>query len=492
MEPLSPVTEPRRAGVGRPVFATFLSFLWPGLGQAYAGRLLIAAVFALPILFLLGVGAAIALDDPQAMALRLFSPGVALALVALIIAAGLWRLAAMVHANGAAGGRHAFTGLPLVTLLLLGAVVIAVHAGGAALAWSFHDAAERIFVAVGEEEPEGPRGSPAPGTTAGPGTSADPSPDPSAGPGTTPDPSAAPLPSDELPPETPFAEPPPSVVPEEPQADPDRINVLIAGLDSAPGRSHELTDTLIVVSVDRSTGQVAMVSFPRDIASFPMFDGRIYRGKINSLLTYARQHEGEFPDPPMRTLARELGYLLGIRVDHYAAVNIEGFRRLIDTVGGVRVYNEQRIADPTYPFYLDEGWHTLDGDTALKYVRTRKGSGDSDFTRAARQQQVLLALRSRLLDPAMLPRIPEILDALADTISTNYPPDRVAEAIDLGRSIDDGNIRQHVLGPPYSWHPPTSQTGGIWELRLDMDRVAQLSIELFGDDSRYAQATGSP
>jgi LCP family protein required for cell wall assembly len=474
---------------GRPELATFLSFVWPGLGQVYAGRGVLALLFGLPIVVLAGLAIYLFLEDREAVAFRMFTPGVALGITGVIVAAGLWRLLSMLHANAASGGRRAWTARPLVVLLVLSVVVVAAHLGVARLTWSFHEEAGNIFTGrdpfVGE---------PVPTFVPEPGGSVDPgAPPPGSGdPGASPLPSGSfvPLPSQELPAETPLTGPPPSVAPDPVAPESDRLNVLITGLDSGPGRNHALTDTLIVVSVDRSSGDVAMVSFPRDIASFPLSDGRTYRGKINSLLTYARQHPDQFSEPPMKVLARETGHLLGLRVDYYAAIDLQGFERLIDTVGGVTVYNERDIDDPG-GFDLAAGWHTLDGYTALHYVRTRKGAGDSDFTRAARQQQVLLALRSKLTDLSILPRLPDILDALAGTITTNYPPELLAETVELGRNVSDDGVRQYVLGPPYSWHPPTSQTGGSWELRLDLDRVAALSVELFGEDSRYA-LTGAP
>jgi LCP family protein required for cell wall assembly len=144
----------------------------------------------------------------------------------------------------------------------------------------------------------------------------------------------------------------------------------------------------------------SLISFPRDISNFQLYDGGIYRGKINSLMTYARTHPNEFPAGPLPTLINELGYLLGVPIHCYAAVDLDGFSRLIDLVGGVTVDNERAINDPRYRwldgrqgFQLSAGVHTLDGVNALAYVRSRQGVGDSDFTRAGRQQEVLLALR---------------------------------------------------------------------------------------------------
>lgn len=466
---------------GRPELATFLSFVWPGLGQAYAGRGTLALLFGLPIVVLAGLAIYLFLEDREAVAFRMFAPGVALGLTGVILAAGLWRLLSMVHANAASGGRRAWTARPLVVLLVLSVVVVAAHLGVARLTWSFHEEAGNIFTArdpFAEEPPFAPE----------PRPSGEPTPS-----GVSPLPSGSllPEPSEEVPGQTPLAGTPQPEGPVDIPADPDRLNVLIIGVDYRPGRNHALTDSMIVVSVDRSTGDVAMVSFPRDIASFPLSDGRTYRGKINSLASYVRSNPDQFRDPPMQTLANEIGYLLGIRIDHYAAINLEGFRELIDAVGGITIYNDRPISDPSHKLYMDVGTYELDGVKALAYVRSRKGPGDSDFTRAARQQKVLVALRREMTDLSMLPRIPAILDAMAGTITTNFPADQLADTMDLGRRIDDDNVQRYVLGPPYSWHPPTSETGGSWELRLDLDRVAALSVDLFGEDSRYA-VTGAP
>jgi hypothetical protein len=88
----------------------------------------------------------------------------------------------------------------------------------------------------------------------------------------------------------------------------------------------------------------------------------------------------------------------------------------------------------------------------------------------------------------MIPNLPGILKDAEGTVRTNFPSDRLGEMLDIGQSLDDANIRRVVLGPPYALNAPLSETGGIYMLRLDMDRLAKLSIELFGKDSSYASA----
>ena len=193
----------------------------------------------------------------------------------------------------------------------------------------------------------------------------------------------------------------------------NRVTFLVTGVDSGHDRTHALTDTLLVVSVDKDTNQAVMLSIPRDTARFPMYSGGIYNDKINSLMTAARNNPSKYPDGPTGTLTKEIGYLVGIPINYYAAINLEGFQSMVDLVGGVDIVNPKPITDPvydwfngTYGFYLTAGKHHLDGKTALAYARSRYGAGDNDFTRAARQQQLLLALRAKMGTTTMLTKLP--------------------------------------------------------------------------------------
>ena len=242
--------------------------------------------------------------------------------------------------------------------------------------------------------------------------------------------------------------------------------------------------------VDKS---VIMLSLPRDISQFPLYDGRTFKGKINSLMTWARNHPKDFPDGPFPTLIKEVGYLIGVPIHYYAAIDLQGFRKMVDAVGGVTVNNPKAIVDPRYDwldgthgFYLNAGTVKLDGRHALAYARSRQGVGDSDFTRAARQQQLLVALREKLSSPSMVTKLPDIIKVAGDTVRTNVPTDRLEELIGLARAVNSDAIDRNVLTYPIAFHPPTQSTGGVWTLQLHMDKVAELSKKLFGSDSRYA------
>lgn len=410
-------------------------------------------LFAVPVLAIFVAVATQARGGATDLALSLLAPSTALTVIGLIGLLFVWRMAAMLDALLRVGRRGTWRRpVPLAAFLMLGMVTTGVHAYAGSLAWSFYRAGSQIFVGA-------------------------------SGPDATDIPSLAPNGTGES------TRGPIST----PTTARSRVNVLLMGIDSSDTRDHALTDALLVVSVDPATNDVTMVSFPRDIAGFELWDGRIFKGKINSLMSQAETHPDEFPDGPLASVSRAVGHLLGVPIHYYASVDLAGFARMIDAVGGVTVDVGAAIDDPTYGgwkdgrvgFRLGKGRHTLDGPTALAFVRTRRGVGDNDFNRARRQQQLLVALQRKLVEPSVIPLLPGVLTELEGTIVTNFPPDRLGDMLDLGQAVDQAAIRQIVLGPPYSRRPTDGNNGGLYSLRLDTARLAALSVELFGADSRY-------
>jgi LCP family protein required for cell wall assembly len=417
-----------------------------------------ATVFALPLIPIAILALAFLSSGLETAGIRLLDPGLAVLVLAVIVVAGLWRLFALGEHIVDAGGPSRVRRTDIAVVALLALLVVETHGIAARFALSFYDAGTAIY-----------------------------------DPGPTPGPGASPGASEVVP--SPF---------ETPAAADSRINVLLIGIDSSAVRTHALTDTLIVASVDPKTGDTSMVSFPRDLAEFPIYSGGTYSGKINSFSNWAGDHPNQFPDGGVPSLMREVGSMLGIPIHYYASVNLDGFLQVMQAIGYVTIDNPREIADPVYGgwtdgrpigFYLTAGVHRLDPQEAMAYARSRKGAGDSDFTRAARQQQLLSAVRARLTDPMLLARLPQILDAIAHTLRTNFPPARLSEMLVLARRVDDAATRRFVLGPPYSFHPPTNETGGTYILRLRPARIQRLSVKLYGEDSAFwtpADGDGSP
>jgi LCP family protein required for cell wall assembly len=406
-------------------------------------------------------------DGPELLLARVFIvPTATAVLVTLTVLLAIWRLVSMAAAINAGPWREAHAGASVApavhtpqrrrTLTLFVVLALAVIVTHGLIAWvglEFLNASSQIFVTDGG----GPAGNVLPGSS----------------------------PVGDQSPTTPYVSPAPG----------GRINVLLIGSDSGLGYNHSLTDSMIVVSVDPVTKTVDMLSFPRDIAEFPLYSGGTFSGKLNSLMTFASAHPAQMPDGGLGTLTREIGYLLGIPIHYYAYVNLAQFKSVIDLAGGVNVNNPRAIVDPGYQFpdgamgfFLSAGPHHLDGRLALAYVRSRNGVGDNDFTRARRQQQVLIALRDRLTDPALLPRLPDLLQAMARTVQTDFPADGVPDLLQLAPTIPAANVAQFVLGPPYANTP--TPPGGTYMLLIDRRTIAALSIRLFGPESAYAATPG--
>jgi LCP family protein required for cell wall assembly len=181
-------------------------------------------------------------------------------------------------------------------------------------------------------------------------------------------------------------------------------------------------------------------------------------------------------------------YNLGIRVHDYVAVDFRAFETLVDAIGGIDIDVPYNIADPQYPdmyygydpFYLRAGHQHLDGKIALKYARTRHG--DSDFQRAQRQQQVLYAIRDRILNLDMLPQLivqaPTLLGALKDNVYTGLTLDQMIQLAWYLKDIPQESIHTGVVDGRYtmSWMTPD----GASVLVPNRSRIGSLMVDVFG------------
>jgi LCP family protein required for cell wall assembly len=393
------------------------------------GRRRAAVIFGLPSLIIVILAwLTLQSDRPTMLLARIIAPSVLTALLVLNLVVFGWRALAAIHAfvNGPYPSRAGRLGaVGLVVILVLTAVP---HA----IAWSYGTAAQAMFAQVFS-------------TPSRPSTS---------------------------------AVPPPS--------DQERTNVLLIGIDAAPGRTEALTDTLIVVSLDPVGRTVSMVSGPRDLASVPLGDGNVYGPKINSLASWADRHPSQFPEGGTRTLENAVGALLGIPIHYYASVDLPGFVAMVDAVGGVDIQVTRPLSDPKYGawFGVDRAWsiepglHHLDGANALAYARIRKSPGENDYTRAARQQDVLVALRDRVVDAGVLMSLPRLMSAVGGSVRTDLPADRLPELAALVEQIGGSSTTKLVLGSPMIKSGGSTQYGSIF-LPVP-SRIAAMSKVVFG------------
>ncbi|MFH1822738.1 MAG: LCP family protein [Patescibacteria group bacterium] len=231
--------------------------------------------------------------------------------------------------------------------------------------------------------------------------------------------------------------------------DRDRINILLLGMG---GKNHEggyLTDTIMLASIEPSTKKISLLSIPRDL-SIPM-ENMGWR-KVNNINAFA---EVANPDSGGLAVSPALGDILEIPIDYYFRVDFAGFVNIIDELGGVEIEVENKLEDFRYPImgmedaypyearyehlYIETGKQKMDGELALKYVRSRHALGveGSDFARARRQQKVLEATKDKLLSKYILFKpmmISNIINQLQEHVSTNL---KIWEILNLWNLIKD-------------------------------------------------------
>ena len=200
---------------------------------------------------------------------------------------------------------------------------------------------------------------------------------------------------------------------------PAPMDILILGLDARPGEGFAArTDSVILLGVDPGRVRVSLVSIPRDL--FIEVPGYGLQ-RINTVNVLGEQAQvGSGPDLVSSGITQDFG----IRIDRYVRLNFEGFVELVDAVGGITVEVERAIVDNAYPLpdgsttsvRFDPGTQVMDGERALIYARTRHG--DDDYARANRQQQVIMALSRKLINPVYLPGAVAAMTRSVDTNMT--------------------------------------------------------------------------
>jgi polyisoprenyl-teichoic acid--peptidoglycan teichoic acid transferase len=263
--------------------------------------------------------------------------------------------------------------------------------------------------------------------------------------------------------------------------DSETINFLLIGSDKRPGGSYR-TDTMVVVVLWPRQGQVSMISIPRDLW---VYIPSVGMQRINTAYQSGELYGYAGGGPGL--LRDTIAYNLGIRIDHTAMVEFDGFRRIVDTLGGVDVpvacpYTDWRLIDPSYDPFNEDNWALytvppgvdhMDGDLALWYARSRMKS--SDFDRGRRQQEVLRAIFSQALRSGTLSRIPQLYTDLSQTIVTDLGLADLLKLALYAPSLTNANIRSYYIRPPYvsSWMTPA----GAAVLLPDQAALEQLMRE---------------
>ncbi len=430
--------------------AALMSFFVPGLGQAYLGRWMLSVLLVAPFVVVVATIGAVWLVGMDALRSQVFSTPFLLGVFVLNAALLAWRVFAIAHA-GLAGrerarpigsGRRDWrspASLGVVVLLVLAS--IAMHAYVAMVVMQLNATLGDVFT-----EPEGPRGA----------SVSDPDDD--------------------------DGDPPADGSARDDWDGRERINFLLLGVDEAPGRHTSLTDTILVLSIDPADESAVMISIPRDTGFVPLpssslFSAGLYPYKINQLAAEATANPSvwcpemvidtadDATSCGIATLEATVSLYLGIPIHYYARVDIQGFERVIDAVGGIDLCLPGRLVDPAYHdtvtgqrgLELPAGCNRYDGASALAYARSRQGwielpdgtrQQQNDFLRADRQQEILLALRDELDDANLIFELPPLLEAFGSLVRTDFPRSRAGDLATLVPLVTGPDIERVVLGHP--------------------------------------------
>jgi len=244
------------------------------------------------------------------------------------------------------------------------------------------------------------------------------------------------------------------------------VNVILLGSDKREDEATWRTDTMIVVSIDTERTVVRLLSIPRDL--WVNIPGHGYE-RINTADMWGElAQEGGGPDLVKQTVRESLG----IPIDYYVRADFDGFIKIIDAIGGVDIDVECPLTD----IELEPGIRHMDGELALLYARSRITT--NDFDRSRRQRKLLMALWGQAMSTDIIPRIPALWLAMADTFETDMPLDQVLSLAYLGIQLKPNYIFSQSIGP---WQVQNWMTPEGYKVLLPLnDEIEELLNGFYG------------
>ncbi|HVZ10940.1 MAG TPA: LCP family protein [Candidatus Paceibacterota bacterium] len=232
-----------------------------------------------------------------------------------------------------------------------------------------------------------------------------------------------------------------------PEKEDDRLDVLILGMrgeddpDAADGGAL-LTDSIQVLSYDKKTHKSSLISIPRDLLVWTHGDND---NKLNEAYEYGLSHSNN----SLQFIKDKISQITGVYIDNVVIFSFSSFKEIIDSVGGIDVTLDQPFSEPKqwgYPFSLPAGPNHLDGQNALYYARSRYSS--TDFDRSRRQQQVMFALKDKLLslnffsDPL---KTISVFNTIRSNIRTDIGVFDIKNFVTLAKTADFAAMKKYII-----------------------------------------------
>ncbi len=310
----------------------------------------------------------------------------------------------------------------------------------------------------------------------------------------------------------------------------ERVNILLLGSDSRPGEKYGRTDAMILVTVDPVAKTAGLLSIPRDLWV-------VVPGYGEARINQAHRIGGvkKYPGGGAALAAATVEATLGVPVHYYAAVDFAGFQQAIDLLNGIDIcvpesidaatyygYTPESInkaeyysyvpapaetiaevsttanvqpavetagaeMDKGYKFlYIEAGFHTLDGEAALSYARSR-ASATADFARVQRQQAVLFALKNKAFQPGVIAKLPELWAALGQTVETNVTLAEAFQLAQLAYEIDPAQIQTAAISHEQTTSYRTASGASVLlPKRAEMKALVE---QMFGSSNPTAPLT---
>ena len=227
----------------------------------------------------------------------------------------------------------------------------------------------------------------------------------------------------------------------------DRLNILILGIRGVNDPNGGLlTDTMMVASVEPKTGKTALISIPRDLyVNIPYHD---HKNKINEVYVDGIKDGGW--QNGLKYSKKAVSDVTGLDIHYVASVDFKAFKEIIDTLGGIRITLARPFSETNQfeegVIELPAGSQTIDGDTALLFARARFST--SDFDRAKRQQQLLIAIKEKAFSLGVISnpvKIISILNSLGNHVRTDAELWEIKELVIVMKKIDTADVRRKVF-----------------------------------------------